>query len=79
MLSCKEFVLQASKIIENEELALGHRINNQFHLFFCHHCRNYLKQAKITASVAKNLQLEPASKEVIEETVSEMNSFSSDQ
>ncbi|MCP3673235.1 MAG: anti-sigma factor [Gammaproteobacteria bacterium] len=76
MLSCKEFVEQLAKIIDNEELTLGQKLNNKLHLFFCHHCKTYLKQAKITVAVAKKLDCEPPTSTQIEQSIAEMKGFS---
>jgi len=79
MLSCKEFVEQSAKIVDNEELTIGQKLNNKLHLFFCHHCRTYLKQAKMTVAVANKLENEPATAPQIEQSIAEMKGFSASQ
>jgi len=76
MLSCKEFVQQTADMIENQPLSLGQKVSNRFHMFICHHCRNYFKQAKTTATVAKSLELEPAPDQIVEQTITKMKRFS---
>ena len=76
MLSCKEFVERSARILENEEISLHDSMSNKLHLFFCHHCRSYLTQAKITVAVAKKLDNEPAPEPVVDKTVTEMKKFS---
>lgn len=75
MLSCKEFVEQSAKIVDSEELTLGQKLNNKLHLFFCHHCRTYLKQAKTTVAVANKLKNEPPTVPQIEQSITEMKCF----
>lgn len=79
MLSCKEFVEQSAKVVDNEELTLGQKLNNKLHLFFCHHCRTYLKQAKTTVAVANQLKNEPPPSPQIEQSVADMKCFSDSQ
>ena len=76
MLSCKQFVERSSKIIENEALSLGQRVNNKLHMFFCMHCSNYIKQAQLVTETSKELQLDDAPDAVIKNSVSEMKNFS---
>ena len=78
MLNCKDFVQQSGNLIDNEQLTIGQKINNKLHLFLCHHCRNYLNQASTVASMSSNLELEPASEQLIEKSVSKMKQSSSD-
>ena len=76
MLSCKQFVEQTSQIIDNEALSIGQKINNKIHMFICIHCRNYLKQAQLASATAKNLELEGAPDNIVDDSVSEMVDFS---
>lgn len=75
MLSCKEFVEQSAKIVDNEELSFTQKLNNKIHLFFCHHCRTYLKQAKTTVAVANKLENEPPTEPQIKQSVTGMKNF----
>ena len=75
MLSCKDFVLQSAKILDNEELSFSQRLSNKFHIIICHHCRRYLKQAQITISVANKLVSEQVSDQTAEVAVSNMKTF----
>ncbi len=79
MLSCKEFVEQSAKIVDNEQLSIGQKLNNKLHLFICHHCRTYLKQAKTTVAVANKLENEPPTSPQIEQSIAEMKGFSASQ
>lgn len=77
MLNCKQFVEQSLQIIENEKLSFWQHINNRLHLFLCVHCRKYLKQAQITATVAKNIESEPLPDQLIEKCVRDMKQLDS--
>ncbi len=76
MLSCKEFVQLSDKIIDAEKLSFAQIISNKLHLFFCHHCRNYLQQAKTVVLVANQLEHEPVPEPLIESCVTKMKTFS---
>ncbi len=72
MLSCKDFVRESSKILDNEKLSLIQKFSFYMHMVICHHCRKYLIQMKATVSVAKNLQNEAVSDEILEQSVSRL-------
>jgi len=76
MLSCKDFVLKSAKIMDNDEMSSMEKFSFSMHRLICHHCRKYLRQMKTTESVAKNLNNEPAPKELLEESVSNLKAFS---
>ena len=79
MLSCKEFVNQSSKIVDNEELSLSEKISFKVHVFLCHHCKRYLKQAKTTVAVANKLVTEHAPDFITEKGVADMKEYSTDE
>ncbi|MFT5520699.1 MAG: hypothetical protein ACI9IA_001294 [Enterobacterales bacterium] len=76
MLSCRQFVERATDAEEYESASFGTKLSIKFHLFMCHHCRNYNLQFRTTTVVAKKLFTEDASKSIIDNAVVDMKNYS---
>ena len=76
MLSCKQFVENATDVEEYKFASIGQKIQIKMHLFLCHHCRTYSNQFQTTTAVAKKLSPEDPSESIIEQSVKTMQNYS---
>ena len=51
--SCKQVVKQSSDLLDGE-LTAFERFKLKIHLFMCKHCRNYVKQMRLTSETVNH-------------------------
>jgi hypothetical protein len=76
MLSCRQFVERATDAEEHKSVSFGNKLNLKFHLFMCHHCRQFNQQFRTTTVVAKKLTTEDASETIIDKALVDMKNYS---
>ncbi len=79
MLSCKDYVNETSKILDNEKLPVLKKLNILVHQMICHHCRKYLNQMKTTVEVANKLNHKTVSEKTKEVAVKNLKAYSDKQ
>lgn len=74
MLTCRELVELVTDYAEGK-MSFWEKLRFQMHLGMCRHCREYVRQVKITVSLAKSLPPPPPPPEVEAELLARFRSW----
>ncbi len=75
MLDCKDFVLESAKLLDEDKMHPFRKFSFMLHLMICSNCRKYFKQIQTTHSLAANLDHEPVSDKIMEESILRIKAF----
>lgn len=68
MLNCQQVTNRASDYLD-EALPFWERLQMRLHLFFCHHCRRYLRQLRATIRALSGLPKTEVSEDTVRQVV----------